>query len=159
MNSTQTRHRAPGPDNLAMAGAAGSVSRTARLTARALSRRCPNCGARNIFSNYLQQRGACPGCSLRLDRGEPDFFIGAYTINLIVAELMVVFGGLAVALLTWPDVPWTGLTWGLAALMVAAPVALYPFSRQLWLACDLVFQPAEDADFVHQKPPQAKSPM
>jgi hypothetical protein len=37
--------------------------------------------------------------------------------------------------------------WGLAALMVAAPILLYPLSRQLWLACDLVFRPAESADF------------
>lgn len=114
---------------------------------RAFARRCPNCGGRNIFRSYLHARPACPACGLRLDRGERDFFIGAYTINLIVAELIVVFGGLAALLWTWPEVPWTGLTWGLAAAVVVAPIVLYPFSKQVWLACDLVFRPAEPSDY------------
>ena len=113
-----------------------------RRLAWALGRRCPNCGGRGIFGNYLQQRDVCATCSIRLDRGEKDFFIGAYTINLIVAELIVFFGGLAVLVSTWPEVPWTALTWGLVALMIAAPTALYPWSRQLWLALDLIFRPA-----------------
>lgn len=119
----------------------------ARILGRTFVRRCPNCGGRGIFRSYLHARDACPACGLRLDRGERDFFIGAYTINLIVAELIVFFGGLAALVVTWPDVPWTLLTWGLAAAVVIAPVLLYPFSKQLWLACDLVFRPAESADF------------
>lgn len=74
-------------------------------------------------------------------------FIGAYTINLIVAELIVFFGGLAALLFTWPDVPWTALTWGLAAAMVIGPIVLYPWSLQLWLATDLIFRPSEPSDF------------
>lgn len=136
----------------ARAGSDAAPSRTVRIIGRAAAMKCPNCGSRGIFRNYLQQRDLCPTCGLKLDRGERDFFIGAYTINLIAAELLVVFGGLAVALMTWPDVPWRGLTWGLAALMVAAPIALYPVSRQLWLACDLVFRPAEDEDFATSQP-------
>lgn len=112
-----------------------------------LARRCPDCGSRNVFRTYLQQRERCPGCGLRLDRGERDFFIGAYTINLIVAEMLVFFGGIAALRLTWPDVPWDGLMYGLAALMIIAPIVLYPVSRQLWLATDLIFRPSEPADF------------
>jgi hypothetical protein len=95
----------------------------------------------------MQQRAVCPACHLRLDRGEKDFFIGAYTINLIVAELIVFFGGIGTLLVTWPDVPWTRLTWVMMALMVVCPIVLYPFSRQLWLATDLIFRPPELADF------------
>lgn len=124
-----------------------SLTRAARILRRAVLRRCPNCGGRDVFRSYLLQRGACPACGLRLDRGERDFFIGAYTINLIVAELVVVAGGFAVVLGTWPDVPWTALTWGLALLMVLVPVLLYPFSRQLWLGFDLIFQPPRVSDF------------
>jgi uncharacterized protein (DUF983 family) len=123
------------------------AGRSLRLLGRALLRRCPNCGSRNIFRNYLVQRDTCPGCRLRLDRGERDFFIGAYTINLIVAELIVFFGGLAVLVASWPDVPWTGLMWGLALAMVVGPILLYPVSRQLWLAVDLIFRPAEPAEY------------
>jgi uncharacterized protein (DUF983 family) len=114
---------------------------------RAALRRCPNCGSGNNFRSFLRQRDCCPSCGLRLDRGERDFFIGAYTLNLIAAELLVVAGGLAVLLATWPEVPWTALTYGLAGFIVLMPILLYPWSRQLWLAIDLVFRPAETADF------------
>lgn len=127
----------------------------ARRLRWALARRCPNCGSGSIFRTYLHQRDICPGCGIRLDRGQSDFFIGAYTINLIVAEMLVFFGGLATLGLTWPDVPWDGLMYGLAALMVAAPIALYPLSRQLWLATDLIFRPSEPDDFGdHARPAQ-----
>jgi hypothetical protein len=95
----------------------------------------------------MHQRERCPGCALRLDRGERDFFIGAYTINLIVAEMLVFFGGLAVLRLTWPDVPWDALMYGLGGLMVVAPIVLYPFSKQIWLATDLILRPSEPDDF------------
>jgi uncharacterized protein (DUF983 family) len=119
----------------------------ARMLGRALRRRCPVCGGDDIFRSYMTQRESCPGCGLLLDRGERDFFIGAYTINLIVAELIVFVGGIGVLVGTWPNVPWTALTYGLVTLMVLAPIVLYPYSRQAWLACDLVFRSAESTDF------------
>ena len=117
------------------------------VLARALLRRCPNCGSKGVFRNWFEQVESCPGCGIRLDRGEKDFFIGAYTLNLIVAELIVFFGGIAALVLTWPDVPWTALTWGLVLLMVVGPIILYPWSRQFWLALDLIFRPAEPQDY------------
>lgn len=114
---------------------------------RALARRCPDCGSNGVFRSYFKQRDSCHACGLRFDRGEADFFIGAYTINLIVAEMLVFFGGIAVMLLTWPTVPWNALMYGLAALIVAAPIGLYPFSRQLWLAIDLILRPGEARDY------------
>lgn len=121
---------------------------TSRRLLWALGRRCPNCGSGNIFRSYLNQRESCPVCGLRLDRGERDYFIGAYTINLIVAEMLVFFGGLAVLRMTYPDVPWDGLMYGLGALMIIAPIVLYPFSRQVWLAMDLILRPSEPDDFL-----------
>jgi uncharacterized protein (DUF983 family) len=119
-----------------------------------LARRCPNCGSGNVFRSYLHQRASCPACGLRLDRGERDFFIGAYTINLIVAEMLVFFGGLVVLGTTWPDVPWDGMMYGLGALMIIAPIVLYPFSRQVWLAADLILRPSEQDDFLPGSPPR-----
>jgi uncharacterized protein (DUF983 family) len=123
-----------------------------RLLGRAATRRCPWCGCREVFYGYLRQRRSCPACGLLLDRGEPDFFIGAYMLNLIVAELLVVAGGVAVAVATWPNVPWTALMVGLAGLIVVAPLVLYPQSRQLWLGLDLLFRPPEQADFEPEQP-------
>ena len=108
---------------------------------RAFLLRCPNCGARGIFRRWVHMRESCPRCRLVLDRGEHDYFIGAYLINFIGAELMIVAVALVVLLATWPDVPWRGIQWGLVALMVPFPVFTYPFSKTLWLAVDLVFRP------------------
>ncbi len=89
----------------------------------------------------------CPTCGLLLERGEVDYFIGAYMLNLIIAELIVVAAMLAVLFLTWPRVPWTGMLWAIAILTVPAVYATYPYSRSLWLALDLLFRPPERRDF------------
>jgi uncharacterized protein (DUF983 family) len=115
---------------------------------RALLRRCPHCGSRGVFRSYLHLRESCPACGLRLDRGEPDFFIGAYTLNLIVAELVAVGAAVGVGAATWPDVPWTALMYGVAALIILTPIMLYPFSKQVWLALDLFFRPPGESDFL-----------
>src|SRR5687768_13108905 len=109
---------------------------------RALLLRCPSCGGKGILQSWLRVRTRCPECNLRLDRGEPDYFIGAYLVNLIVAELIVVAGMLVVLFMTWPDVPWDAMMWGLVLTMVPAPLITFPFSRTLWLAIDLMFRPA-----------------
>lgn len=91
-------------------------------------------------------RRACPRCHLILDRNEPDYFLGGYVINFVAAELLIAFGALAAVILTWPDVPWNGIMWGLIALMVPAPVVFYPFAKTLWLAVDLFFRPPTWSD-------------
>lgn len=116
-------------------------SRLIRHVGRALLRRCPNCGGRRLFRRWLLMRDTCPRCHLKLDRGEADYFIGAYTINLVTAELLICAGALAGILATWPEVPWKALQWGLMAAMVPAPILFHPFARVLWLAIDLTFRP------------------
>jgi hypothetical protein len=86
-------------------------------------------------------RATCPTCHLLLDRGEHDYFLGGYTINFVAAELLIVLGGALSIVITWPDVPWTVITWSLVAAMVLAPVAFYPFAKTLWLAVDLILRP------------------
>ena len=84
---------------------------------------------------------ACPSCHLLLDRGEPDYFLGGYTVNFVVSELIIVTGAAAGIVFSWPDVPWRLITWALVTLMLVAPVVFYPFAKTLWLAADLVFRP------------------
>lgn len=91
-------------------------------------------------------RRSCPGCQLILDRGEEDYFLGGYTVNFVVAELLIVLGGALSIVLTWPDVPWDLITWALILFMVLAPVAFYPFAKTLWLAMDLIFRPLTVGD-------------
>jgi hypothetical protein len=91
-------------------------------------------------------RDVCPGCHLRLDRGEHDYFLGSYVVNFVAAELLICAGALAGILYTWPDVPWTGLKWGLMAAVIVAPVVFYPFAKTIWLAIDLTFRPLTRSD-------------
>ena len=116
------------------------------MVARALIRRCPNCGSRGIFASYTELREACPRCGLRLHRGESDYFIGAYLLNLVAVELLFVamLGVWAVA--TYPDTPWTLIQWSGLALMIVGAVVCYPFSKALWLAADLVFRPLTERE-------------
>lgn len=104
-----------------------------------------------MFTPRLRSRPACAACGLKFDRGRHDNFLGVYTLNLIFALVASAVGlGLGIWL-TWPDVPWTFLQYGLAALLVMLPFLTYPFSKSLWLALDLVFHPAEAEDF--ESPP------
>ena len=116
--------------------------------ARAFRLRCPNCGESAQLKSWLKVKDHCEKCGLKFDRGQYDYFIGAYTINLIVNELIVVIAFVAGMLITWPDVPWDGLMWGLAPLAVLSPLATLPFARSLYLAMDLRFRRPEPVDFV-----------
>lgn len=104
-------------------------------------RRCPRCGGGGIWRNWFTFRDHCPTCDTRLDRGESDHFYGAYALNFVVAELVPVLFFVVTLIATWPNPPWTVLTYGTAALAVLAPIVLYPFMRTLWLALDLYFRP------------------
>lgn len=92
-------------------------------------------------------RRRCPSCGLILERGESDYFVGAYMLNLIIAELIIVGAMVVVLFVTWPTVPWTVMLWSLAGLTIPAAYATYPYSRSIWLALDLLFRPPEPADF------------
>lgn len=118
-----------------------------RMIGRALLRRCPLCGSGGLFEGWVEPRRACPRCQLKLDRGEGDFFLGGYTLNFVAVELVLAAFLLLGVLLTWPDVPWNGLLWVGAPLMVLAPIAFYPISRLLWLAVDLAIRPPAPRDF------------
>jgi len=107
---------------------------------------CPECGAHGLFSHWLRLRPRCPRCGLKLDRGTPDHFVGAYLVNLIIAELLFAVG-LAVWLVeVWPDVPWDTVQGVAVAAMIASPLLTYPFTRTIWLAADLIFDPVRPTD-------------
>ena len=68
-------------------------------------------------------------------------------LNLVGVEtVFALLLGLVVVLL-WPDVPWDAVTWTGVAGMLLLPPLLFPVSRTLWLAIDLVFQPERPSDF------------
>jgi len=86
---------------------------------------------------------ACPRCGLEFERRESGYVVGAYMLNIVAAELVVVIAGLAVVIATWPEPPWAGLTYGGAALVVLLPLLFYPVSKTLFLAMDLAIRPKD----------------
>lgn len=68
--------------------------------------------------------------------------MGAYMLNIIAAELLLLAGAVLLVTATWPEPPWDLLRLGGAALALVLPVLTYPFSKTFFLAMDLAFRPA-----------------
>ena len=101
------------------------------------------------MASWFSIRDACPACGLRFERDEEnDYWLGAFTLNFIVTEVIFAAWLLVVLALTWADPPWRAILWGGVVQMIATPILLYPFSKALWLAIDLIFRPPTPADFV-----------
>jgi uncharacterized protein (DUF983 family) len=109
------------------------------LLARAVQRRCPECGAPGIFKQWFTLRERCPICGYQFAR-ESGYFLGSYPLNLVAAEIVPV--GSMVALLVWTDLSWVMLEAVLIPLAVALPFLLFPFACTVWMAIDLFFTPA-----------------
>jgi uncharacterized protein (DUF983 family) len=119
---------------------------------RAMLRRCPNCGSPGIFAGYTTLKERCPKCGLRLHRGENDYFIGAYLLNLVAVEILFAFVLAVVFISTYPDTPWALLQWGGLVLIMVGAVLCYPLSKALWLAADLIFRPMSPEELAwHQR--------
>ena len=123
-----------------------SSYRAVQLFTRALRLRCPVCGGGPLFSSWLTMRERCPVCGLRTSRGEEGYEVGAYMFNIMAAELLWAAGFLALLAWTWPEPPWRALLIGGGLLMLALPLACYPFSRTLFLAFDLWFRPPAETE-------------
>jgi uncharacterized protein (DUF983 family) len=109
--------------------------------------RCPSCGARGILTHWLRLSERCPACGLRPDRGEADHFLGGYVINLGIAEALAAALWVLLLTATWPEPSWALMQWSAAVLVIGMPLALYPFTRLVFLAIDLTVQPRRPGDF------------
>lgn len=130
----------------------------ALLLRSALLLRCPNCGAKGIFESFGKLRKRCPECGLWLERGEGDYYLGAYMVALIFVESLFALGFVAVLLITWPDPPWDTIQWGGAVVLAAGVIVCYPFSKTIWLAIDLMFRPVTPDDLSADGPIETHGP-
>src|SRR3954465_3510558 len=119
-----------------------------KLLGRALLLRCPNCGKGSLFTGFFKMKERCPNCGILLERGESDYFIGAYTLNLIAVEILLAIGFLIVVVVTWPDPPWDALQYGGGVLAVSGAGLCFPFAKPPWLGVVLFFRPPHREDFI-----------
>jgi uncharacterized protein (DUF983 family) len=113
----------------------------ARLLGRALRLRCPNCGGGPVLQHWLKLRVRCGTCGLRLERGEHDYFTGSMMFNFVISGLLFALSLAVVLAATWPSVPWDAIQYVWGPLIVVLPLLLFPFSKLLWLAFDLMLRP------------------
>jgi uncharacterized protein (DUF983 family) len=118
-----------------------SPRRTARLFGRAFRLRCPNCGGGPVLEHWLRLRVRCGRCGLRLQRGEHDYFTGSMFILFTLVGLLTIGTFMAVIVVRWPAVPWDLLQYGIPVLTIVAIPALFPVSKLVWLAFDLMLRP------------------
>jgi hypothetical protein len=113
------------------------------MLGRGLLKRCPICGTGKLFTRWFRMKERCPGCGYRFER-EEGFFLGAYVINLAVAQGMVILLAVVPLILRLADDPNAGiLPFILGGLLgaVVAPMVFYPWSKTVWTAFDLMLRP------------------
>ena len=112
-----------------------------RMIRRALARRCPNCGARGIFTSWFKMRDRCPTCGHVYSR-EQGYWVMAIVINTAIAE--AIFGVLFIGglIITAPDFAWAPLLGIAIVTNTIVPLIFYPISKTLWVAVDLFMHPA-----------------
>ena len=119
-----------------------------RLVGRGVTRRCPACGAGDVFETWFRLRERCPRCAARLER-EPAFFIGAYFLNFCLMQAVLGAWIVAAFALTLPDPPMPLILGVAVAICVIVPIVGYPFAKTTWAAIHLgmaPFEPDEEAD-------------
>lgn len=119
------------------------------MLSRGVRKRCARCGAGHLFTSWFKMCERCPHCGYRFDRGTSSgFFLGAYTLNLVVSELAL---GVVLLILIinaagghipswWPYIVAAVIT------QLTVPLIFYPFSKTIWAAFDLLVMPPSAVD-------------
>ena len=114
-----------------------------RMLARGLLKRCPLCGSGHLFDGWFRMKERCPRCGYLFER-EEGFVLGAYVINLAVAQGLVILLAVVPAIVLLarnPDTSIVPLVVGGVLGAVIGPLVFYPFSKTVWTAFDLIMRP------------------
>ncbi len=115
-----------------------------RMIGRALARHCPRCGAGRLFHHWVRRRDHCPGCGYAMEH-RPDFFFGAYILNLMLTLLALFFVLVTVVIFEAAQVEPPVLPLVLVGFACATvlPLFAYPYTFTLWAVVDLRSEPLE----------------
>lgn len=106
-----------------------------------------------MFVTYFQMRSECPRCCLRFAKEEGGF-LGALTLNWLVAIIAWIVVLVVVLILTVPDVPVPLLLLLSLIVMVLMPLWFYPRSKMIWAAVEFLVA-RSDPDY---REPVARDP-
>jgi hypothetical protein len=85
----------------------------------------------------------CPGCGLVFRRA-PGQWLGSWFLNILVVQVVLVVVIPVAVALTWPGrlvVP--AIVAIAVGVAVVVPLAVFPFTRTVWTAIDLIMRPLE----------------
>jgi uncharacterized protein (DUF983 family) len=113
-----------------------------RRVARALLRRCPNCGEPKVFETWMRLVDECPKCTLRYER-EAGYWLGAILFNTAATIGLFGLGMVIWAVATWPEPPFDAMLVTCIAFNLIAPIGFYPYSKTLWVAVEITAHPPD----------------
>ena len=119
-----------------------------QMLRRGATLRCPACGARGLFRGWFRMVERCPGCGYRFER-EEGFFLGAYVMNLAIAQGLVMLLAVIPTIVLLNRDPDASLAPVIVAGLIGAvlaPMVFYPFSKTLWVAIELMLRPVDEIE-------------
>ncbi len=115
---------------------------------RGIGKRCALCGGGRLFAAWFRMADRCPTCQYRFER-EEGFFLGAYVMNLVIAQdLVMLLAVVPTILLLNADAEASlrpVLVGGFVAAVLAPPF-FYPWSKTLWVAIELIMRPVDEVE-------------
>ncbi len=114
-----------------------------RMLIRGATKRCAACGGGGLFRGWFTMADQCPTCGYVFER-EEGFFLGAYVINLAIAQALVIVLAVVPAIVLFnadADVSLRPVLVAGVAAAVLAPLLFYPWSKTLWVAIELTMRP------------------
>lgn len=116
-----------------------------RVLGRGVTLACGVCGRRGLFRRWVTMVDDCPRCGLHFERVE-GHWLGAVGINTVITFGLMILALAAVFIASAPDAP---AGWWVVALTLGfglVPLILYPVSKTLWTAIDLLMRPPERSE-------------
>jgi uncharacterized protein (DUF983 family) len=123
-----------------------SVGRVLVVAWRTLRLRCPHCGRGPVLKSFNAVHEQCSGCGFRFCRSDDDYFSGAMFFGMLIGEGLAVLGILGMIWITAPNIPWDALQYGIPLVLLGVMVMLFPVSRVVWLAVDVLVRPVEPSE-------------
>lgn len=102
---------------------------------RGVRKRCPRCSSGDQSISWFALRRECRVCSWRFQK-EDGGFLGAMTINYLVAVILWLLVLVVGLILTVPDVPVAPLLVASVVVLVLVPLWFYARSKMLWAAVE-----------------------
>jgi uncharacterized protein (DUF983 family) len=118
-----------------------SVGRALRLLGRVVRLRCPHCGRGRVLSGFAGIRERCSTCGFHYERSDDNYFMGAMFFNFMMGTTLFAIVLFAIIAFSGPNIPWDTLQWAIPVALGFCMVALYPVSKIVWLAVDVMVRP------------------